>query len=72
MKRLYGIIVIVGLFCLLFGSTVWAGALQKAAPEAVGLSSERLKLIDAVLKADIEEGKIPGAVVLVARKGKIA
>jgi CubicO group peptidase (beta-lactamase class C family) len=41
-------------------------------PEAVGLSSERLNQIDTVLKADIEKGKIPGAVALVARKGKIA
>jgi CubicO group peptidase (beta-lactamase class C family) len=38
----------------------------------VGLSSERLKRIDAVLKADVEQGKIPGAVLLIARKGKIA
>ena len=41
-------------------------------PEEVGLSSERLNRIDTVLKADIEKGQIPGAVFLVARKGKIA
>jgi len=41
-------------------------------PEEVGLSSERLNRIDTVLKADIEKGQIPGAVALVARKGKIA
>jgi CubicO group peptidase (beta-lactamase class C family) len=40
--------------------------------EEVGLSSERLNRIDTVLKADIEKGQIPGAVALVARKGKIA
>lgn len=43
-----------------------------AKPESVGLSSERLKRIDAVLKADVEQGKIPGAVLLIARKGKVA
>jgi CubicO group peptidase (beta-lactamase class C family) len=41
-------------------------------PESVGLSSERLKKIDALIDARIEEKKIAGAVVLVARKGKIA
>ena len=55
--------------------TVTAGAQgfpQAKTPEEVGLSSERLNRIDTVLKADIEKGQIPGAVVLVARKGKIA
>ncbi len=41
-------------------------------PEAVGLSSERLERIDTVLKADVDQGKINGAVLLVARKGRIA
>jgi CubicO group peptidase (beta-lactamase class C family) len=41
-------------------------------PEDVGLSSERLKRITDVLKGDVEKGLIPGAVVLVARHGKIA
>jgi CubicO group peptidase (beta-lactamase class C family) len=62
----------VTVFCLLFISTAWAASLPTAKPEEVGLSSQRLDLIDTVLKADIENGKIPGAVLLVARKGKIA
>jgi len=41
-------------------------------PEDVGLSSERLKRITDVLKSDVDKGLIPGAVVLVARHGKIA
>ena len=45
---------------------------ETAAPEKVGLSSERLDRIDHVLKADVENGKIPGAVALIARNGKIA
>ena len=48
------------------------GLPQAKNPEEVGLSSERLNRIDTVLKADIEKGQIPGAVALVARKGKIA
>jgi CubicO group peptidase (beta-lactamase class C family) len=41
-------------------------------PEDVGLSSERLRRITDVLKSDVDKGLIPGAVVLVARHGKIA
>ena len=41
-------------------------------PEDTGLSSERLRRIPDVLKNDVDKGLIPGAVVLVARHGKIA
>jgi CubicO group peptidase (beta-lactamase class C family) len=41
-------------------------------PESVGLSSEKLNEIDTVLEADIVANKINGAVLLVARNGKIA
>jgi CubicO group peptidase (beta-lactamase class C family) len=40
-------------------------------PEEVGLSSERLKRLSTGLKSDIEKGDIPGAVVIILRKGKI-
>ena len=46
--------------------------LGTAKPKAVGLSSERLQRIDTVLQADIEQGRIDGAVLLIARKGEIA
>lgn len=60
------------LFCFVFISPALAETLPNAVPEAVGLSSDRLGRIDAALTADIAEGKIEGAVVLIARKGKIA
>lgn len=41
-------------------------------PEEVGLSSERLKRLTETLKADIDKGVVPGAVALIARRGKIA
>jgi CubicO group peptidase (beta-lactamase class C family) len=41
-------------------------------PEAVGLQSSRMKYIDDAVKASIEAGETPGAVVLVARHGRIA
>jgi CubicO group peptidase (beta-lactamase class C family) len=60
------------LFSLLAAPLVGADGLPVATPEQVGLSSERLARIGAVLRADVERGRIPGAVVLVARKGRIA
>ena len=41
-------------------------------PEDVGLSSERLEKDREVLKADVEAKRFPGAVLLMARNGKIA
>jgi CubicO group peptidase (beta-lactamase class C family) len=43
-----------------------------AAPEDVGLSSSQLARIEAVTQRHIETGLVPGAVMLVARRGKIA
>src|SRR5213594_4565804 len=70
MKRLSApITALVALFLTTF---VWADALPSAKPEQVGLSSERLARVTQVLKAEVARGQYPGAVVLVARKGKIA
>lgn len=41
-------------------------------PESVGLSTCRLQLISSILNGDVNQRKIPGAVVLVARRGQIA
>jgi CubicO group peptidase (beta-lactamase class C family) len=49
-----------------------AGLPMAARPEEVGLSSQRLRRIGEVLSADALEGKLPGAVALVARRGKVA
>jgi CubicO group peptidase (beta-lactamase class C family) len=48
-----------------------ADPLPRAKPESVGMSSERLARIGEVLRADIERGRLPGAVVAVARRGKL-
>jgi CubicO group peptidase (beta-lactamase class C family) len=50
----------------------FAQALPKASPEAVGMSSERLNRITDTFQRDVDAGEIPGAVVVVARNGKIA
>lgn len=45
--------------------------LSEANPETVGMSEERLSFIDDAIMESIEKKEIPGAVALVARKGKI-
>src|ERR1700693_6250223 len=64
--------IIAGLLCLLASSAAFADdPLPRAKPEEVGLSSERLARIAATLNADIEAGRIPGAVIAIARHGKL-
>ncbi|MFC7477990.1 serine hydrolase domain-containing protein [Dankookia sp. GCM10030260] len=47
------------------------GALRRAAPEAVGISSERVARIIPVLRAEAEARRLPGAVLAVARRGHL-
>ncbi|MFI5400210.1 MAG: serine hydrolase domain-containing protein [SAR324 cluster bacterium] len=46
--------------------------LPRAKPEAVGMSSAKLERIGAMLREDVAKGRIPGAVVAIARRGKLA
>ena len=45
--------------------------LTEATPESAGMSTERLNRIDAICKASVKDGDLPGIVALVARNGKI-
>jgi CubicO group peptidase (beta-lactamase class C family) len=45
--------------------------LAAAPPESVGVSSERLKRLDAGMKGLVDESKLAGIVTLMARKGKV-
>lgn len=45
--------------------------LSLTTPEDVGMSSKQIALLDGVIQSDIEQKKLPGAVVLVARKGRV-
>ena len=45
--------------------------LETSTPEQLGMSSARLERIAEALKKEVSDGKLPGAVVIVARKGKI-
>jgi CubicO group peptidase (beta-lactamase class C family) len=42
-----------------------------AAPEDIGLSSARLARLGTVIAGEIERGRVPGAVALVARRGRV-
>src|SRR5262245_16802368 len=45
--------------------------LPEVPPEQVGMSRQKLDRIQNVLKQHVADGKLPGTVVLVARKGKL-
>lgn len=45
--------------------------LSEATPESQGFSSERLKRVDAMLQSAVADSDVPGAVMLIARNGKI-
>ncbi len=64
------IIKILCVLCVLCGS-IFSQGLPIAAPQTVGMSAERLNQIDALIEKDIADKKLPGAVVIVGRKGKI-
>src|SRR6058998_1199612 len=49
-----------------------ADSLPSAKPESVGLSSARLERLAQAIKQDVDRGRMPGAVVAIARKGKLA
>jgi len=56
----------------LFTSITFAQSLEKVAPEAVGFSSERLAILTKTLQNYVAQEKLPGAVALVLRNGKVA
>jgi CubicO group peptidase (beta-lactamase class C family) len=56
-----------------FAFTALAQGLPKASqPEDVGFSSARLKRLSDVIQTDVDKAVIPGAVILLARNGKVA
>ncbi len=57
---------------LLVAQTLFAQGLSPAKPETVGMSSERLGRLTEVLQAYVDDGRLAGAVAIVARHGKIA
>jgi CubicO group peptidase (beta-lactamase class C family) len=52
-------------------ASVQADQLAAASPESVGLSSARLERLAQAIRRDVDQGRMPGAVVAIARKGKL-
>ena len=52
-------------------SIITSPKLTEAPPASIGMSEERLSLIDGMLREAVDESQIPGVVALVARNGKI-
>ena len=50
----------------------WSQSLMPVTPEDVGLSIDRLGRIAQFFKQEIDQGRLPGAVVAIARKGQLA
>lgn len=46
-------------------------SLPQAKPEAIGLSGKRLQLMSDAFKREVDKGTLPGATVMVARRGQI-
>jgi CubicO group peptidase (beta-lactamase class C family) len=68
--QIAAVTVVVMLLCL--GAPLSANGIKTAKPEEVGLSSERLARIGERMQSYVDSGEIPGAVALIARRGKIA
>lgn len=47
-------------------------ALPKGKPESLGFSAARLKSLSQVIAREVDKGTLPGAVVMVGRRGKVA
>lgn len=60
------------LFYFFLQFTVTAQQLDNVSPEDVGLSSERLQYLTSTFQDYVNDNELPGATILVARKGKIA
>ena len=58
-------------FAIAWAAAAWAQGLPATAPESVGMSAQRLARIGDAFRKEIDQGKLPGAVFLVARKGKL-
>lgn len=57
---------------LVFSTAAAQSPLPVASPESVGLSSARLQRITDTFRAEVDQGRIPGAVIAIARRGKVA
>jgi len=60
----------VAISLLWFAVATWGRGLPSASPQSVGLGSQRLDRITALMEQHVEQARLAGAVALVARRGK--
>ena len=56
---------------LFASAAAWAQGMPAAPADSVGMSAQKLARIAETFRKDIDQGKLPGAVFLVARKGRL-
>lgn len=69
------VVMVVCWLCLAFclaSSPLFAQALAAATPESVGMASQRLERLKAVMQEYVDQQQVAGVVVLVTRAGKVA
>ena len=66
------IMLVVMLLSLCISSLAFTAEIPLVKPEDVGLSSEKLILVDEVINGFIEDKRLAGSIVMIARHGKIA
>src|SRR6267378_8591748 len=64
--------VVVVVVLLAFAHQAVSIQLPSAAPATLGMSAERLARMDQAIQASIANKELPGAVVLIARHGRVA
>ncbi len=69
MKSLIAGLLLAGVLCAAQAAEILPRA---GKPEEVGMSSERLARLTRVTQEHVETGRVPGAVILIARRGRIA
>ena len=63
-------LIVAGILCSSLPAQA-ADPLPRAKPEEVGMSAERLALINKAINAEVAAGQFPGAVLAIARHGKL-
>ncbi len=63
--------VLLSCVALCWAAWSWAQALPAGSPASAGMSPQRLARISEVLKQEVDQGNLPGVVVMVARKGRL-
>ena len=71
LKQLFATKSALTLLLFAIASGVIAQGLPTARPEAVGMSSIKLQALKAALQTEVDQGKFPGAIVMIARDGKL-